>query len=514
MANDQEDFDKVVNEKKRARVDPRLTMLALLAPLEQEDHCLLFGIASPQGASTLSPSLVGSLFTFAEKTNTPRKNTKHNFNLTEITPRQLSTLLNQGHFVFFLAHTRPATRWLRSELPSRREVLQLIDRLKLTIIQESCLAPHLDDVRWVFPCSRVVASSMMELYQPSLLAGKGRKVLYRALSLVNMTNLWAPYRILTAARAGSHTLKTTLPLLIAHILNRQDIQLGFFTGTPSYYHKVTAQVISNSGEVIAYGKIASTDQAASMLAQEAQNLTFVDSCGIESFVMPRLLWIGKLYGYSILLQSAPQRSDPGPVHLTEKHISALAELHRKTEKPLLLENGEFFKELKRRIDWLETRVNDSLNSIFKAALARVLSHIGHTDITHGVCHRDFTPWNTKVVDDTLYVFDWEWSLLEAPPFIDLFHFLVSEYTFVNQYDAVQIMERLFHWDTSFIIRYAKMIGIDGTDLWPSYLILYLLDLLTFYAEADILEGKIDSFSNREFSIRFDLLKLLEKDFCS
>lgn len=501
-----------MDEKKRDRIDRRLTMLPLLAPLEQKDHCLLFGKASPQGAVTESPSPVGSFFTFAMRTSTLRGNT--NFNQTELTPRQLALLLDQGNSIFFLAHAGPVTRWRLSELPSRREALQLIDRLKLIVQQEHCLAPHLDDARWVFPCSRVLARSMMELYQPSLFAGKGRKLFYRVLSLVNLTNLWAPYRVLTAARAGSHTLKTTLPLLIARILNRQDIQLGFFTGTPGYYHKVTTQVMANSGEVIAYGKIASTDQAASMLARESQNLTFVGSCGMESFVMPRLLWTGKVHGYSILLQSAPHKSKPGPLSLTKKHISVLAEIHRKTAKPMLLENGEFFTGLKRRVDWLETSMDHSIHNIFKAAVFQVLSRMGHIDIPHGVCHRDFTPWNTKVVDKILYIFDWEWSLLEAPPFIDLFHFLITGHIVVNRYDAEQIMERLFLQDTDFIMRYAKAIGLENPDLWPSFLILYLLDLLTFYAEADVLEAKKDSFSNREFSVRFDLLRLLAEDFGS
>jgi thiamine kinase-like enzyme len=196
------------------------------------------------------------------------------------------------------------------------------------------------------------------------------------------------------------------------------------------------------------------------------------------------------------------------LRLTELHMSALSEMHRKTATPILLEHGEFYAGLKRRVDWLETKVNHTVYSIFKASLARVLSHIGHTDIPHGVCHRDFTPWNTKVVNDTLYVFDWEWSLLEAPPFIDLFHFLTTVHIFINQYDAEQIVERLFHEDTNVIIRYAKEIGVDDPDLWTFFLILYLVDILTFYSEADVLEAKKDSFVNREYRVRFEVLKML------
>ena len=47
------------------------------------------------------------------------------------------------------------------------------------------------------------------------------------------------------------------------------------------------------------------------------------------------------------------------------------------------------------------------------------------EVRFGVCHRDFTPWNTCIVNGELYVFDWEYAKLSYPDGLDEARFFVE-----------------------------------------------------------------------------------------
>jgi RIO-like serine/threonine protein kinase len=43
----------------------------------------------------------------------------------------------------------------------------------------------------------------------------------------------------------------------------------------------------------------------------------------------------------------------------------------------------------------------------------------------GITHGDFAPWNTSILDDQLFVFDWESAERQSPHLWDEFHFQVQ-----------------------------------------------------------------------------------------
>jgi hypothetical protein len=50
----------------------------------------------------------------------------------------------------------------------------------------------------------------------------------------------------------------------------------------------------------------------------------------------------------------------------------------------------------------------------------------------GILHGDFAPWNTRVHNDELSLFDWESAVWEAPLGWDKFHFLVQVDCLLNK----------------------------------------------------------------------------------
>lgn len=93
----------------------------------------------------------------------------------------------------------------------------------------------------------------------------------------------------------------------------------------------------------------------------------------------------------------------------------------------------------------------------------------------GVCHRDFTPWNTCIVNDDLFVFDLNMRCLSHLKGLDCWHFFVQTKQFKEKCDMLQIAK--------------DYIGLPECEKDKHLFICYLLDSISLYllrgAEADL-----------------------------
>ena len=61
----------------------------------------------------------------------------------------------------------------------------------------------------------------------------------------------------------------------------------------------------------------------------------------------------------------------------------------------------------------------------KRALERASRELDGIMVPHGIMHGDFAPWNTRVENGHLFVFDWESTAWDAPILWDILHFHVQ-----------------------------------------------------------------------------------------
>lgn len=87
-----------------------------------------------------------------------------------------------------------------------------------------------------------------------------------------------------------------------------------------------------------------------------------------------------------------------------------------------------------------------------------------TVVEWGVSHRDFTPWNTCMVGTELFVFDFEYALLNAPKGLDQWHYFVQTKIFEKRYNMKQIA-----------IAFRKLKDVES-----SLFEIYLLDIIALY----------------------------------
>jgi len=68
----------------------------------------------------------------------------------------------------------------------------------------------------------------------------------------------------------------------------------------------------------------------------------------------------------------------------------------------------------------------------QGALCRARQDLEGVMVPCGIMHGDFAPWNTRVENERLYVFDWESAAWDAPILWDVFHFHVQVASLLNK----------------------------------------------------------------------------------
>jgi len=210
-----------------------------------------------------------------------------------------------------------------------------------------------------------------------------------------------------------------LKALVASVTGERSPVFAMLLGAPGRYRKLTIQVMRPGGETLGYVKLGLTKPAGSRVRHEAKFLEGLSS--LRPYV-PRVLYSGEWQDSHLLFQS-PVEGRPGPAKLSSMHVEFLERLAAiyRVHKPgiqLVEEVGMRWNEVAWRCHW-------RWQALGAATLAEARGELEHLTIPCGFAHGDFAPWNTRVQDGRLSVFDWESGEWEAPLGWDTFHFSVQ-----------------------------------------------------------------------------------------
>jgi hypothetical protein len=190
-----------------------------------------------------------------------------------------------------------------------------------------------------------------------------------------------------------------------------------------------------NGEILGYIKLPLTDAAMERVHHEAETLNHLWSFPALRPHIPRVLYSGEWGDGAILFQSGgPSR--PGPVLFNRQYEEFLQRLWgiQTTEKP----GHVLWEEAAARWRKAEPRLSSGWGALGQAALAKAKRELDGVMLPCGVGHGDFAPWNTRVGDGGLYVFDWESASWEAPTSWDIFHFKTQVAALLNKKNDLHI----------------------------------------------------------------------------
>lgn len=290
--------------------------------------------------------------------------------------------------------------------------------------------PSLTAPRWLFPLGNGRCTLQgLQIYKPYARAARILKGLLAAIVAARCQG-FAPHRVLVASQGA-------LPLeaLVREVTGECQPVFSLFVGTEVRFRKLTVQVMRPDGEILGYIKLPLTDAAVERVRHEAETLNHLWSFPALRSHIPRVLYSGEWGDGAILFQlGGPSR--PGPIQFNsqcEEFLQLLWGIH-KTEKP----GQVLWEEVAARWRKAEPSLASGWRALGLAALAKAKRELGGVTVPCGVAHGDFAPWNTRVGDGRLYVFDWESASWEAPTLWDMFHFKTQVAALLNKKNDLHI----------------------------------------------------------------------------
>ncbi len=218
----------------------------------------------------------------------------------------------------------------------------------------------------------------------------------------------------------------TCPAIFSDLFPDRHLSHALFTGTASPHRKTAIQIMDSSGEIQGFAKASADKSAGQLVNREKHFLDYARSLGLRTANIPKALLNQEISGTHLLVTDTEKtRHSKSPVAYTRQHQAFLTELAAKSRSSQKLHNSQFLRDLIHHAAQNTHRLPAAWNTRLTAALQKITRAAPALQVEMAACHGDFTPWNTFIVGDKLYVFDWEYAHKEYPPGYDLIHFHLS-----------------------------------------------------------------------------------------
>lgn len=269
---------------------------------------------------------------------------------------------------------------------------------------------------WLLPlCNRHVTASGLALFQPILKSAQWMKQGAVGLTQMGLGRLWAKPKIYLTGE----------PSLAQHF-GGQKLGYAYFTGTDSPHRKVAIQIMDERGNIKGFAKLTRNPQVHKLLQHESKTLEFVNTLGLQTVHVPKVLFFGDLAGSTLLVTDTLKTpSTSTTTHFTAAHRAFVQELAQKTASPSPVPLGTIAKDFRSRFENVRAELDSSWLKRLETAIA-ALEAQSTFQLTVGLSHGDFTPWNTFMANGRLYVFDWEYAERAGPTSNDIIHFTLNQ----------------------------------------------------------------------------------------
>lgn len=260
------------------------------------------------------------------------------------------------------------------------------------------------------------------------------------------------------------------------------LSISYYMGNGGPRSKITAQV-SHRGNVIAYVKIARTENTKALLDNEYQSLHLVR--GKLDGSVPNPLELYSHAGLMYMFTSVPNDTYTASKYtLTESHLKLARTIFKYNATNCSIDEYLDAHDLESRIKSIRfNEFSTQSGMIAKQGLRYVKQHFQHKSISIGRKHGDFCPWNILINNKgRLYIFDWEYSEENHSALSDVLHFVRSCCHFVWHYAPQRTAESML--TNNAIRNLASNLDIKLQDI-PAYAVIYLLHEILRHCETHL-----------------------------
>ena len=320
--------------------------------------------------------------------------------------------------------------------------------------------------QWLIPVQRHARRCAAQMYTPIRLGGHVRKQLMRR-GLAG-ESVWV-----------SEAWLEQLAEVLEPFVESEHVHLVLFIASPGALSKTAILVANDSGEAVAFAKLATSEHASQALRTEHAWLRRLYDVPVLRPSVPHPLGLMRAHNATVLVTSvAPVR--PGSARFGAPHLHLLGDIAQSFGGTEVYEaTAEYQRLLHMSVSLDGCSDARTWRDRLERAAVRLSSDLGGRRHSIGLAHGDFTPWNTRRSRDGLFVFDWESATPNSLPNHDFFHFhFMSELLLRNGASPRTIST----W-----LRTAPY----QNDSTCAYLLAYLVDVSLRYHDLHRVEGRRD-----------------------
>jgi hypothetical protein len=279
------------------------------------------------------------------------------------------------------------------------------------------LLPSRSRPRWLLP-QRPGSAAVdgFEIYTPF---SPGAKLMKTLLTQIRATRWqgWARHCVLIASKEP-----LAFERLAQEVTGETRLVFALSLGAPGVFQKLTIQVMNANGKILCYAKLPLTHAANKRLEHEARVLNTLQRFPKLRLRIPQILYEGAWNNGYVLIQTM-LAGTPGPTRFSPVHSEFLKMLHECN--PTMVPGRSVVRDVS--LEWNRTapQLGSRMQNLGREALRIASRELDGAQVLCGISHGDFAPWNTRIHQSNLFMFDWESAKMDAPSPWDQFHFLAQ-----------------------------------------------------------------------------------------
>jgi hypothetical protein len=354
--------------------------------------------------------------------------------------------------------------------------------------------PNRSQCKLLIPVERELYHLSLRLYNPHSVKGKLMK---RALSAFPGL---ARRFLAVEEDQYPHISRIASLLQDTSIATGRRLYNAYYLGTAGLYNKVTAQIMTQGGELLGFAKISNGDLSRGNLRNEKLALDLLNEMDAKH-LLPLALELLETDDVTLLVQRPQmdlQSFTTGGQYGTRQHQFLVDLFKASRSKGDEADKERYTEELAMKLEAYRDFLDfDVITSAFKKYKPLFLQRL-----QYGYVHGDFAAWNVMFSKekDLLYVFDWEYFQKTGPALYDVFHYIVQYELLIRHSAATELYNQLLHH--KLVKLYQEQLELT---CFGAYLFLYLLQSTLLQMESDGI-GKDDTHNIVQRKV--EMIKLL------
>jgi hypothetical protein len=273
--------------------------------------------------------------------------------------------------------------------------------------------PNVRSPRWLVPLDSQACTwrslAQVRVFAPGAKAAK--------LALQAVAALGA-LPVVANTLSASGDMRGSLFDKLADVIGRSTATFFVTFGTPSGYRKLTVSVMGRDGIPVGFLKVPMTQEARARIEHEGEMLQALSHTAVAN-VVPRVLFRGEWDGQATLFISAgPDQASA--MQFGNRHLEFLRKLWR--VRPTVRSGEALMAVASAQVEPLAATMSQDEANVLSSALERARRELSGKEISCGLSHGDFAPWNLRNATDGMFAFDWEATTWDEPNIWDIAHY--------------------------------------------------------------------------------------------